>query len=171
MSGARTIGGLAREAGVPVSTVRYYERRGLLTPSERTRSRYRLYHPDALERLRFIKAAQASGFSLDDIETLLDLRDDGRPPRSAVRTMIESRLADIRDRLESLAHVRGVLEDALAACRKGGPGEPCPVLRRLCACGANPLTLHPGSTPIMGTSKVGERPRRTPAPSARSVRQ
>ncbi len=170
MPDSRTIGGLAREAGVPVSTVRYYERRGLLSPDERTRSRYRLYHASALERLRFIKAAQASGFSLEDVGALLDLREQGGRPRGAVRAMIESRLADVRERLVGLGRVETVLAEALAACRRGGAAERCPVIEGLCGCGKR-LTPHPGSTPIMGRSRVGERPRRGAHHSARSVRR
>ena len=61
-----TIGRLAKAADVPVSTVRYYEQRGLMEPDERTRSSYRIYSPEALRRLRFIRAAQSSGFTLKD---------------------------------------------------------------------------------------------------------
>ncbi len=75
MQGLLTIGQLAKEAGVPISTVRYYEGRGLLEPEERTASRYRLYGPDALHRLRFIRAAQTSGFTLEDTSKLLELRE------------------------------------------------------------------------------------------------
>ena len=70
-----TIGRLAEQAGVPVSTVRYYERRGLLAPEERSPSRYRLYGPAVLRRLRFIRAAQRSGFTLEDIRRILALRE------------------------------------------------------------------------------------------------
>ncbi len=172
MADSRTIGGLAREAGVPVSTVRYYERRGLLSPNERSHSRYRLYHQSALVRLRFIRAAQASGFSLEDVEALLNLREGGRQPRAAVRAMIESRLAELRERVTNLEAIRAVLERALSVCRAGGPPEKCPVIEGLCACGEKHLTLHPGSTPIIGGSQVaGERPRHGTKHSARSVRR
>ena len=65
-----TIGQLAKEANVPTSTVRYYERVGHLQPDGRSSGNYRVYSPAALKRLRFIRAAQATGFTLDDITTL-----------------------------------------------------------------------------------------------------
>lgn len=75
-----TIGGLARGAGVPTSTVRYYERHGLLTSEARSRGNYRLYGPAALERLRFVRSAQAAGFTLSDITLLLRFRDGDPAP-------------------------------------------------------------------------------------------
>lgn len=160
MPSGRTIGGLARAAGVPVSTVRYYERRGLLTPDEWSRSRYRLYHEAALKRLRFIKAAQASGFSLEDVTALLDLRDQTGKPGPVVRAMIEARLADVRERRASLGQVQAALERALAECRRAGSGKKCPVIDGLSGCGEMRLTLHPSATPIMSGSNAGDRPRR-----------
>ncbi|MCI0657218.1 MAG: MerR family transcriptional regulator, partial [Acidobacteria bacterium] len=75
-----TIGQLAKEAGVPTSTVRYYERSQILQPEGRTQGNYRIYGPGALERLRFIRAAQSHGFTLDDIESLFAFRDGGTAP-------------------------------------------------------------------------------------------
>src|SRR6266849_1946834 len=75
-----TIGRLAREAGVPAATVRYHERSRLHRPDGRTDGNYRIYGPEALERLRFIRAAQAIGLALEDITTLLDFRDGRTAP-------------------------------------------------------------------------------------------
>ncbi len=66
-----TIGELAEAAGVPTSTVRYYERTGILKPGGRSPGNYRVYSESELERLRFIRAAQATGFTLGDIKALL----------------------------------------------------------------------------------------------------
>ncbi len=82
MGSTYTIGKLAKAAEVPVSTVRYYEKRGLLTPDQRTPSSYRLYGEESLQRLRFIRAAQTSGFTLEDIAMLLDLREGSLDPWS-----------------------------------------------------------------------------------------
>ncbi|HEX9867840.1 MAG TPA: MerR family transcriptional regulator [Candidatus Tectomicrobia bacterium] len=70
-----SIGQLARAAGVPTSTVRYYERIGLLHSDARTAGNYRRYGQETLEYLRFIRAAQRTGFTLEDITALLQLRD------------------------------------------------------------------------------------------------
>ena len=72
-----TIGRLAREAGVGIDTVRFYERRGLLPAPERTAAGYRLYDTDAAARILFIRRAKRLGFTLDEIMTLLRLQDEG----------------------------------------------------------------------------------------------
>jgi MerR family mercuric resistance operon transcriptional regulator len=102
-----TIGGLARAADVPASTVRYYERVGLLRPSRRNASNYRLYILEDLQRLRFIRAAQASGFTLRDVRKLLR----PAPPRE-VQALIAERLARVDAGLRDLRRVREVLSDA-----------------------------------------------------------
>src|SRR5439155_24299185 len=91
-----TIGQLARAGDVPTSTVRFYERRGLVEPDARTPSGYRSYTPQSLERLRFIRAAQATGFSLKDIREMLGLTHSEQPPCEEVAGLIDHRLADIR---------------------------------------------------------------------------
>ena len=74
MAQEMTIGKLAKEVGVTIDTVRYYERLRLLTPTDRRPSGYRLYDGEALKRLRFIRNAQALGFTLHEIRELLNLR-------------------------------------------------------------------------------------------------
>ena len=104
-----TIGQVAEAAGVPTSTVRYYERVGLVRPSSRSASNYRLYSSADAERLRFIKAARATGFPLDDVMELL------RPaPCRRVQGVIEERLEVVEERLRELRRVRGVLKAALS---------------------------------------------------------
>ncbi len=87
-----TIGKLAKAAGVPVSTVRYYEQRGLLKPEARTASSYRVYGPDGMKRLRFIRAAQVSGFTLEDIGMLLEIQGGALDPCAEVQGILERRL-------------------------------------------------------------------------------
>jgi DNA-binding transcriptional MerR regulator len=102
MEPAFTIGQLARAAGVPTSTVRYYERIGLLQPEARTEGNYRLYDDEALERLHFIRAAQATGFTLEDITALLQLHDATPDVCQDVQTLIDERLADLEKRMTDL---------------------------------------------------------------------
>lgn len=123
-----TIGELAEAAGVPTSTVRYYERAGLLKPSARSPSNYRLYSESDLERLRFIRAAQATGFTLDDVTKLL------RPaPCSTVQHLIEDRLDEVAARMKELRHVQKVLRAALAECRGHASTGRCKVVDDLSA--------------------------------------
>ena len=123
-----TIGRLAREAGVPTSTVRYYERIGLLHANGRTGGNYRFYSATALERLRFIRAAQASGFTLDDVTALLNLRDGESAPCQEVQSLIEERLSDMAQRLKDLQHVQRVLKSSLKLCREVEDSGYCQVI-------------------------------------------
>lgn len=118
------VGQAAREVGVAASAVRYYEERGLLKPSGRSESGYRLYSPGDVDRLRFIRSAQAVGFTLEDIRALLVFdRGDGRDD---VRRLLERRLADIDRKMSELKRVRVTLASALKRCR--GSKDECPVL-------------------------------------------
>jgi DNA-binding transcriptional MerR regulator len=119
MERAYSVSTLAQAAGVPPSTVRFYERRGLLQPEARTRSDYRQYGEPALGRLRFIRAAQASGFTLEDIASLLRLRDGGTALstcNSEVRPLLAARLAEVERKIRELENVRTGLLQALRVC-------------------------------------------------------
>ena len=111
MTGCRA-GQLAAAAGVNLQTLRYYERRGLLTPAERTLGGHRVYSPESVTRLRVIKAAQRLGFTLAEVAELLAAgahrhggRDEGLQVRAAAKlTEVEDKIADlmvIRDRLRA----------------------------------------------------------------------
>jgi MerR family mercuric resistance operon transcriptional regulator len=126
-----TIGQLARAAGVPTSTVRYYERSRLLHPDGRTDGNYRVYGPTALERLSFIRAAQAIGLTLEDIATLLDFRDGRTAPCRKVQALIEERLSEMKRRLEQLRHVEAVLRSSLRMCRRTERSGRCEVIENL----------------------------------------
>ena len=126
-----TIGELARRAEVPTSTVRYYERAGLLRPAGRTASNYRFYGEDAFERLRFIRTAQAAGFTLGDITSLLELRDGTAAPCREVQVLIEARLDDVAKQLEDLQHVQEDLQTSLHICRQAEAKGRCEVIENL----------------------------------------
>ena len=129
-NGGITIGKLAQAADVPISTVRFYERRGLLKPDARTRSNYRTYSARSAERLKFIRAAQATGFSLKDIREMLALTYSDDPPCDEVAALIERRLLDVKQRLRELKRIDRTLSTALKSCCKGGP-DWCNEIERL----------------------------------------
>lgn len=132
MTSGYTIGKLAKEAGVPTTTVRYYERRGLLRPPSRVGSgNYRRYGEDELEQLRFIRAAQSTGFALDDVATLLGLRDGATEPCPDVQQLIEERLTDVAERVTDLKRVEGVLKKSLRMCRQKERTGHCEVIDTL----------------------------------------
>ena len=133
-----TIGHLAKEAGVPTSTVRYYERIGLVAPDGRSSGNYRVYTTQALERLRFIRAAQATGFTLDDVTALLNLRDGTTVPCKEVQTLVEERLVDTEQRLQNLHHVQQVLKASLSMCRRSKRTGRCRVIDDLTEVASSP---------------------------------
>ncbi len=122
-----TIGRAAETLGLPISTLRYYEREGLLSPTDRSRSGYRLYDDAAVERLAFIRSAQAVGFTLEDIRGLLRLDEDSSCKE--VQELLERRLAEVKAKLVDLNRVQGALSGALEKCRKSRRG--CGVLTSL----------------------------------------
>lgn len=128
-----TIGELARAGEVPVSTVRYYERSGLLSPEGRSPGKYRCYTDSSLERLRFIRAAQSNGFTLDDVRSLLQFQDGVVEPCKEVQSLIEARLRDLEERLTQIRTVRSVLRSSLQSCQAGGLSGRCKVLEGLAA--------------------------------------
>jgi DNA-binding transcriptional MerR regulator len=133
-----TIGQLAQTAGVPTSTVRYYERVRLVLPDCRSHGNYRLFGEDALERLWFIRAAQATGFTLEDITLLLDFRDGEMPCCKDVQKLIEQRLSDVKKRMNDLRHVQRVLKSYLVKCRCTEQRGRCQAIDRLNAARSAP---------------------------------
>jgi MerR family transcriptional regulator, copper efflux regulator len=123
------IGTLAKRAGVGIDTVRYYERAGLLAPSRRLASGYRRYTALELSRLRFIRRAQALGFTLKEVRDLLALsakRDVARVKRSA-----QSKLEDVDEKIAALKKVREGLAKLIYACPGHGRAADCPILQAL----------------------------------------
>jgi MerR family mercuric resistance operon transcriptional regulator len=120
-----TIGGLAKAAGVGVETVRYYQRRGLLPKPARPPGEVRRYGDEDVRRLRFIRSAQAAGFTLNEIRELLDLSacDD----RVRARQLARDRVAALDERIEELRRAREALASLASICAKNR-GGPCPIL-------------------------------------------
>lgn len=131
MQQSYTIGELADAAEVPTSTVRYYDRRGLLKPTGRSESNYRIYGKASLDLLRFIRAAQSTGFQLRDIELLIELRAGAGNPCGEVRSVIEARLDGIHAKMAELRHAQKVLKQALSWCVDGEAGGRCGALDEL----------------------------------------
>jgi len=105
------IGEIAGRAGVPTKTIRFWEDQGLLPAPARTAAGYRDYSPAILERLAFIRHAQAAGLTLEHIRQVLGIRDGGQPPCEHVTSLIARRLGEVEARLAELARAR----DQLAA--------------------------------------------------------
>lgn len=112
------IGAVARQSGVPIKTIRYYEEVRLLPKSARTPSRYRLYPLEIVERLQFIKKAQSLGLRLEDVREILDLTDRGKCPCGHVQRLLKARLRELREKIADMQ----ILERRL----KGATQSGCP---------------------------------------------
>lgn len=127
------IGQLARATGFTDKTLRYYDEIGLLKPSDRSPSGYRLYDREAVERLRFIRGARDLGLSLSDIQDILAISDGGRVPCDHVLAIVKRDLREIDSQMKRLRDLRRALrtakvrlDDALSSCgANAGPGCHC----------------------------------------------
>lgn len=126
-----TIGRLAKQTGLATETLRYYERRGLIAPHQRTASGYRLYRTEAFRRLRFIRRAQALGFSLDEIAELLALSDDPGQSAAAVKQFTQAKIDDIESRIRDLERMKQGLTALEQRCPGHGSTRECPILAAL----------------------------------------
>jgi len=144
-----SIGTLAREAGVGIEAIRFYEREGLLPEPPRKPSGYRQYSGDAVERLRFIRRAKELGFSLQEIKELFSLRVAPGTTCQEVKQRAEAKVSDIEERIRSLQKMKRALARLAAACRGRGPVSECPILDALGdgfgqkAAGSLPVTRLP----------------------------
>ena len=131
MAAQLTIGQLARIVGVNIQTIRYYERVNLLAPSTRRPSGYRLYSHEEERRLRFIKNAQALGFTLREIAELLALRVGSTARCGEVQKKTRAKLVQVASKVDDLQALARALNRLIRACRVGQPTGRCPILMSL----------------------------------------
>jgi MerR family mercuric resistance operon transcriptional regulator len=120
-----TIGGLAKAAGVGVETIRYYQRRGLLPEPARPPGEVRRYGEAEVRRLRFIRSAQAAGFTLAEIKELIEL--DSADDRARARELAQARVAALDEKIAELRKAREALAGLATACARKRGGA-CPIL-------------------------------------------
>jgi MerR family copper efflux transcriptional regulator len=147
-----TIGETARQAGVGVETIRFYERRGLIErPLRPLGVGFRIYSPEQVTRIKFIRQAQQIGFSLREIQELLSLRTDPCADCSAVQAQAIAKLQEVRRKIEQLQEIAAALERLIAACPGGGALEACSILDSL---------ADPGSGPARAVAAVSPKPQK-----------
>ena len=129
MAERRTIGILARQAGVNVETIRYYQRRGLVPEPAKPLGGTRSYAPEHVQRLRFIKRAQQLGFSLEEVAELLSL-EDGLHCHE-VEELAGQKLATVRDRIAQLRTIESSLAALIGKCRHNKGKVRCPLISAL----------------------------------------
>ncbi len=128
-----TIGKLAKRAEVSIDSIRFYERRGLLSEPMRTESNYRVYPVETVDQLRFIKKAQTLGFTLNEVKAFLALQQDPNASKAEVKEKTEEKIKIIRTKIQDLTRILKVLEQMDAACDGLGSIKDCPILEALAA--------------------------------------
>lgn len=117
------IGQLADAAGLATQTIRFYEREGLLPTPVREPNGYRVYDDATLNRLTFIRTAQAAGLTLGEIRSIVDLRGEGEVPCTQVTSLLSAKLADVSARRRELDALASELEYLLTRSKRLDPGD------------------------------------------------
>jgi MerR family transcriptional regulator, copper efflux regulator len=130
----KQIGSVAKESGLPIKTIRYYDELGLLKTFGRTEGNYRLFNSDVFVRLRFIKRAQSLGLSLEEIKEFLELHDRGELPCDRIQIKLENKLEVIEQQIQQLQILKQELKGLLSGW-KTVPERPeetiCPIIERV----------------------------------------
>lgn len=126
-----SIGQVAKQAGVGVDTIRFYEKQGLLGKPSRTPGGYRQYDLATVRVLQFILRAKHLGFTLREVKQLLRLHSGARSTRADFRDLARGKLADIQTRIADLERMRDALLPLVARCDGTGPLDGCPIVEAL----------------------------------------
>jgi MerR family copper efflux transcriptional regulator len=126
-----SIGELARQANVNIETIRYYERRGLISEPPRNKSGHRQNSREAVRRTDFIKRCQSLGFSLKEIEEILELRITSESTCADMKSRVTEKLNDVARKIDQLALIHDALSRLQKKCSGKGPIGNCPILEEL----------------------------------------
>jgi Cd(II)/Pb(II)-responsive transcriptional regulator len=125
------IGELAKRAGCPIETIRYYEREGLLRAPPRTEGNYRLYQDVHVERLRFIRQCRSLDMALEEIRTLLRFRDSPEEDCGDVNVLLDEHIGHVAQRIAALKAMEEHLKDLRRQCTKAQAARDCGILNEL----------------------------------------
>jgi len=122
------IGQLARQTGVTVETVRFYEKQGLIAAPRRTAAGYRQYPPETVQRLHFIQNAKDVGFTLRDIGELLAMREESGTTCQDIQLRASDKLVEVEQKLRELTRIRNALARLVTKCKAQTVEGECPIL-------------------------------------------
>src|SRR5918996_471862 len=165
------IGELARQAGVDVQTIRYYEREGLLDVPARTGSGYRAYGPEHLERLNFVRHCRSLDMPLAEIRRLIDMSRDTRVSCEQVNDLVRSHLGRVQAKRKALEELERQLAALTAQCESGHRVADCGILEELIhAAHGEACACHPqaGQRPASAGEQLQPLRKRTPIARAPS---
>jgi MerR family transcriptional regulator, mercuric resistance operon regulatory protein len=140
-----SIGKLSQQTGVNIETIRYYEKIGVMPAPRRSAGGFRIYGPDHIKRLGFVRRSRQLGFSLDEIRNLLRLVDGHGHTCAEVHALMLSHLAEIRRKLRDLRRLQRAMVEMAARC-SGESVPECPIVDALFDAPAAGLHRFPAST-------------------------
>jgi DNA-binding transcriptional MerR regulator len=154
------IGEVSKRSGIGIEALRFYERSGLLERPPRTGSGYRVYDEAVLERLTFIKQAQALGFSLDEVKRIMDDARAGRSPCDEVREIVRRRLSELDERMREMRRYRAAIAKTLEEWDRGGqaPGYICGLIEGAQVGPAQPHDQRIGKETVARGKRTTTRP-------------
>ncbi len=123
-----TRGQLAKACGVTTETIRFYERKKLLNPKRISGRSYWFYDEQNLKRLRFILTAKAHGFTLKEIQELIELRVSPTSTCNDVKERAERKLEVIEQKIQELEQMKRAIQSLISSCKAGGPVGDCPII-------------------------------------------
>lgn len=126
-----SIGELAKRAGVNIQTIRFYEREGVLKATAKRESGYRIYNEASLKKLRFIRHAKELGFSLKEINELLNFRIKSVPRCEKVRGKAQTKLKEIQEKIMHLRQLEKTLKSLVSDCENRVVSDCCPILAKM----------------------------------------
>lgn len=126
-----SIGQVAKQSGIGIETIRFYERKGLIDEPPRRESGYRQYTDDVIKQLTFIQQAKTLGFSLNEIHELLSLRSQPGVTSREIKRMAEVKLVDIDQKIKMLKRMQKSLKNLVDQCPGTGPTDECPIIEAL----------------------------------------
>jgi DNA-binding transcriptional MerR regulator len=156
------IGEVSKRSGIGIEALRFYERSGLLERPPRTESGYRVYDEAVLERLAFIKQAQALGFALDEVKRIMDDARAGKSPCDEVREIVRRRLDELDERMREMRRYRAELAKTLEEWDRVGraPGHICGLIEGAQVGHGQPEKQRVGRTRTGGSKRKTTRPRK-----------
>ncbi|APO84299.1 Cd(II)/Pb(II)-responsive transcriptional regulator [Pseudomonas putida] len=125
------IGQLAKLTGVEIQTIRFYERQGLLPPPNRQDNSYRIYEADHVEKLLFIRRCRSFGMSLEEIGVLQDFQEQPQQPCTAINTLLDTHIAQVRAQIASLLALENQLVTLRGCCDNERQSQDCGILSGL----------------------------------------
>lgn len=157
------IGELARAALTSVDTIRYYEREGLLPLAPRSDGNYRIYGPDHLERLAFVRHCRTLDMTLDEIRSLLRIRDTPQAPCAEVNALLDAHIVHVATRIRGLRQLEKQLKALRHQCAGGSDAAHCGILTELAQSPSPAAAAQSASAHLAGVHAAHGRPAPTSA--------